>query len=176
MVGPPGMTLAYYNRELCNNFLGFFLSKSPLPPFLPSQEVWDIERCWEACWAPPKASLPHYLGLLGASTVSGPRFQRFNDSMMITRMRMKMTMIVNTVMPDHQIVSNMKLLPDFFGTFWAFTWRPCVIMESRGNALQCKKTRYFCWNILSSVGLVFQLLLEKSKHQSANPVLLQMIR
>ena len=35
MVGPPGMTLAYYNRELCNNFLGFVSQNppSPFPPF-----------------------------------------------------------------------------------------------------------------------------------------------
>ena len=43
--GAPRNDLGLLYRELCNNFLGFFLSKSPLPPFLPSQEVWDIERC-----------------------------------------------------------------------------------------------------------------------------------
>ena len=115
--GPPRIGLGLHtNRELCNSFFGIFPKFSPHPfpllSFLPRKYGISKDAEKLACWA-PKASCPTTLAYLGPPQLLG---LDSNASMtLITRTRIQMKTVLTSVTTDHQIVSNIKLLPEFLG-------------------------------------------------------------
>ena len=93
------------------NFLEYFQNSMTLLISFPGSM--GYRRMLRGWLVSPKVSLPHHLGLLGASKDSGPRFQHFNPAHRWRGWGYEMKMIVTTVMRDHQIVQNMIQIPFF---------------------------------------------------------------